>query len=1090
MDSEATRLCGTCGEPNPVRAKFCMECATKLEAPDSLGERRILTVLFADLSGFTAFSEGSDVEDVQTLAQEAADRLSEIVDRYGGTVDKIIGDCVMAVWGAPVTHEDDAERAVRAALDMQGVVASKSEKFFGLALCVGLYTGEAIWAPIGPDGRYTALGDTVNTAARLQGAAGKGEVLVGSDTYEASAEAIDYEAVEPIKAKNKAEPVPAWKAIGVKGVRRRAVELPMVGRQAEMHRLWELWELVRTERVPYLAAVTGGPGIGKSRLVRAITGRLEESADVLVGRCLDYGEGITYWPVTEMVKGAAGIRHDDSLQETSRKLGVLLEALGSEDLDELRTMAVAMANLVAAPTTPRGTYSATEITRGELHWGIRRVFQLLAKRRPVTLVFEDLHWAEPALVDLVTSFIELTDDAPILVIGSARPELDPKVFEGRRNTRRIEVDALNEEDSRALVAHMLGTEEAADGPVAKLLESAAGNPLFLEEMVRMLANAGALDDDGRLIPDKVAALSMPSSVRALIGTRLDNSLSGAQKRTAGRASVVGEAFWSGAVAYIDNASTVDADVYEAEIDRMLGELEDKDVVLARETSTITGQHEWNFRHALIRDVVYQRIPKNQRVALHARAGQWMAALPGGADELIEIVAHHLEQACLIAAAMARSSFSAPILDAVQALTRAAEKAYAREGTAEAGRFYTRAIDLLGDSYPETATDLRFRRARIMTGFGNYAGAYEELSVVAEQSVVIGRLDLRCRALITLAEIDVVMGRVSDARAHVEDAERLAQELNDAELQIRVASPRATIHEQFEASPTAAEDDLRGALALAEEIDNPDLMLTAYTRLGALLYNAGKLAEAQLELERCVTIATERGSLRHLSWVTAMLGLVRSHCGSAEQASAELAQASEWLERTGEVFMNTQVLMWHANLELAVGRVKDAIKLLRQAMLLARQSGGWLTAQVCRSLVDALVREGRAGEARKVAATAKEQAPDEDPTAQASAMIAEATVAAAEGNDEEARERLAVALPLLKEQDAPMDLGEALLFESRVLVEMGDGPAAAERLQQARTIFDAVGAGATVERIDDELERVKTLRKADRGGRLKRVAGGS
>ncbi len=369
--------CPSCGTLNAARAKFCNECGTKLaplvdipaadgratmeamlEAEEAAvrshpGERRVVSVLFADLSGFTSFSERSDPEEVRALADEAAGRLGEIVVRYGGTVDKIIGDCVMAMFGAPTSHEDDPERAVRAALDMQDYVNEHSEKFAGLPLRIGVNTGETMYAPVGPGGQYTVIGDTVNVAARLQSAAAKGEILVGKPTYQAAAEAIELEAVAPIRAKGKEEPVPAFRAVRVKGgqVKRKAARTPLIGRGVEFDRLWELWEKARTERRPYLAVILGEPGMGKSRLLAEVTARLSGAAAVHWGRCLPYGEGITYWPVVELVKEAAGILVSDGPQEMSAKLGSLLESLGTDDVDELRTMASALANLVGVPTS-------------------------------------------------------------------------------------------------------------------------------------------------------------------------------------------------------------------------------------------------------------------------------------------------------------------------------------------------------------------------------------------------------------------------------------------------------------------------------------------------------------------------------------------------------------------------------------------------------------------------------------------------------------------------------------------------------------------------------------------------------------------
>ncbi len=1057
---DGERLCSSCGESNPVRANFCLVCGTKFEdeAGDS-GERRVLTVLFADLSGFTAFSEGSDVEDVRTLATQTADELGEIVVRYGGVVDKIIGDCVMAIFGAPVAHEDDPERAVRAALDMQACVKAKREKFFNLALCVGINTGEAIYSPVGPDGRYTVLGDTVNTAARLQGAANKGEIIVGAETHAASSDAIEYEEIEPVKAKNKAEPVQAWKALAVPGTeQRRRTALPLIGRTTESARLWELYENARTEATPYLASVVGAPGIGKSRLIRSLVDRASASGEVFIGRCLDYGEGITYWPVIEMVKAAAGVTHTDMSDAVSLKLGAFLESLGSDDLDELRTMAVALANLVAAPTTPRGTYSATEVTRGELHWGIRRVFHLLSRQKPVVLVFEDLHWADPALLELVRSFLDLESDAPILVIGSQRPDEERELTTEHRHHRTFMLEPLSAEESRAMLSALAGP---GSDSLTDLLESAAGNPLFLEEMVRMLMDAGAIDGDGNVSHELVLDVKIPSGLRALIGARLDR-LTSTQKRAAGRASVVGESFWTGAVAHLNG---LDADAATT-----LAELEQRDVVQALERSMIGGEREWRFRHALLRDVSYERIPKAERARLHARCGEWIAGLTGGEDELVEIVAHHLEQACLNAREVT-SAEPAPITEAVRALTRAAEKAGARQGSSEAARFYSRALGLLDDSFPERSTELELSRAVMLTGAGGYDDAYEDMRSAAERAESIGRKDLLCQALAGMTEIDLLFGRITEARQHLDRLKALSRELDDASLRVRAAWSEAVLFELYDASPDAAEEVLRGAVALAEEVEDEERMLTSYMRLGGFLFNVGKLRDAESEFERCAELAQARGSLRHLSWVKAFLGRVRMLRGPRDRAAEDLANAVEWLARTDDKYMWAQTLVWQGDLKMAMGDVRGAVRVLRIALSLARDIAGPLAVRASRSLIDAFARQSRTAEARELLEEAKELQLDEDPYAQADIAMSEAFLACAMSDETLARQGFAVALALLSKVEAKTDLGEAMLHYARALDGLGDAVGASDQLLEARPIFEEAGGDATVASIDETCARL-------------------
>jgi class 3 adenylate cyclase/tetratricopeptide (TPR) repeat protein len=1049
------RHCASCGESNPVRARFCLGCGSPLEA-DSGGERRIVTVVFADLSGFTAYSEGSDVEDVRAIAQETAGRLGEIVERYGGFVDKIIGDCVMAVFGAPVAHEDDPERAVRAALDMQACVRENAERFAGLTLCVGMQTGEAMWSQVGSDGRYTVLGDTVNTAARLQGAAGKGEIYIGLPTYTAVADVIECTELEPIKAKNKAEPVPAWLAVGVMGAKAspRAVVAPFVGREAELSRLHEIWENVRTNRRTFGVTVIGSPGVGKSRLVSALTDEAAESALVLRGRCLPYGEGITYWPVIEIIQEVAGIRHDDDTETVSTKLGVLLESLEYDDLDELRTMAVALANLIGAPTTPRGTYSATEISRGELHWGLRRILELGARNAPLVLVLEDLHWAEPTLLDLIESIFDSEADAPILGIITARPEfknIGANLLEPGTHRRVVELEALTDDAAKRIVNEMLGSTDIPDATLADLLHSAGGNPLFLEEIVQMWRESGG-------------ELTVPTGLQALIDSRLDR-LSPAERRVVTRAAVVGDVFWDRTVGYLDPQVP--------DLDAALDGLEARDLIRSHPDSTLSGHREYAFKHGLIRDAAYGRLAKAERAALHERCGTWIGDLPTGEQEFVEIIAYHLEQACLLASQLSFGLANAPTLAAARALERAYKRAEARQGMQEADRFLDRAIGLLGDGYPEKSTELRLWRCRLVAGLGRFDEAQELAHRVAEDAGELNRLDLRCRALISLAELQVNIGAASEARTNVQEAEEIARRISDPQLRVRAGWTRAAIHEFYDADPEAAGEALRSAVALAEEVNDAEGILTARMRLGALLFNRGNLGAASKQFERCIELAREQGSLRSQAWHSAFIGLIRYHCGPRDQAADLFTHASDWMERTNDRYMQVQTFVWRSSLALSTGDIEGSLRLLRAAERIVRDIGGPLFVNVSRHLAEALARQGRSAEVREIAEAARAQTPEEDPLAQADLLVTEAfAIAAADGDA--ARRNFTQALPILESQDDKIALGEVRLAYARLLLNLGDETSATDQLERARELYARIGAHATVAEIDGEVARIRDL----------------
>jgi class 3 adenylate cyclase/predicted ATPase len=1065
------RRCDSCGELNPARAKFCLGCGTPLalDLVDQLpqengtaGERRLVTVLFADLSGFTAYSEGSDVEDVRAIAQETADSLGDIVERYGGTVDKIIGDCVMAVFGAPVAHEDDAERAVRTGLDMQEFVKENQDRFAGLKLSVGINTGEAMYSPIGPDASYTVLGDTVNTAARLQGAAAKGEVVIGAPTHEALGDAIECEEMEPIRAKNKAEPVLAWRAVSVKGQRTRhkPVRASLVGRDDELKRLRELWELVRRHRRPYGAILLGTPGIGKSRLIDAVIAEIGDDALVLKGRCLPYGEGITYWPIIEIIQQVAGIHHDDDPETVSQKLGDLLYSLEMDDLDELRTIAVAIANLIGAPKTPRGTYTAEKISRGELHWGLRRILERGSRNLPLVLVIEDLHWAEPALLELIDYVFSDTTESTILGIASGRPELKEtgaEILSPRPNRRVFELEALSDDAARRVVAELFGSDDLPEDHVAELLHSAGGNPLFLEEMVQMWRESSEGSDDPL---EALKALAVPNGIQALIGSRLDH-LPARERRLLAHAAVIGDVFWSGALTSLTGGN--------GETASSLDSLESRDLIRSRPSSTVGDENEYAFKHGLIRDVAYGRLTKTERAGLHEKCGEWISALPGGEQEFAEIVAYHLEQACLLARDVTLGSGAAPILKAVEALRRAGEKAEGHEGMREAARFFARAVELLGDDMPETSVELRLLRSRRLVGLGELQLAYDEMEKAEALAAKLQRRDLRAQALISLAEVDLAMGHATKARAHIEVAREITRSLADSHLRVRTSFVRAIMLEHFEASPDGAVDELRAAVALAEELGDAEMLLNAHMRLGVLFVNIGRLEDARTELERSIELAREQGSLRHQSWLTMQLGVLRFNCGPRDEAHELFSHAATWLERINDHYMRTQTLAWLAALELRRDDLTAALKILREALPVARELRGTIIAEINAYLAEVLAVQGRSGEAREVAEEARELAPEEDPAAQANVLIAEAFAEAARGDELAARRSAAEAVEIISGQADPIVLGEILLAYGRLCRLLGDRGGAIRQLRSARDVFEPIGALATVAEIDGDLK---------------------
>jgi predicted ATPase/class 3 adenylate cyclase len=1068
------RVCPRCAQENPDVARFCLACGTPLAAPTPTAEeRKLITVLFTDIVGSTAKAEQLDPEDVRARLAPYYRRLRRELERFGGTVEKFIGDAVVALFGAPLAHEDDPERAVRAALAIRDAIheLNAEDEWLDLNVRIGVNTGEAlvVLGAKASEGEGMAAGDVMNTAARLQSAAPVNGVLVGELTYRSTRDVIDYVDAAPIAAKGKTEPVAVWEAVNARDTTARpASGTALVGRERELETLITLWETVIRERRPGLATVVGEPGIGKSRLLDELACRAADVGPVHWGRCLPYGEGITYWPISEIVKSAAGILQSDPRETVAEKLDRFLEGLGTRDLDELRTIASALSNVIGIPTTPRGTYAAAQIGQGELHWGIRRTLQLLARERPALFVFEDLHWAEPTLLELITYVTAAETESPLLLVGSARPELEesfalPTSANGR--SRAIRLDTLSEEEGVALLADLVGDPAVTESPVASaLIRNTGGNPLFLGETVRMLRDEGLVDARAWATAT-IEDLPVPTSVQGLISSRLDR-LEPRDKHLAHNAAVIGSVFWAGAVEHLAAPDTNGKGPLHA--DEALASLAARDFVRRNATSSVAGEDEYAFTHILIRDVAYGQIPKGRRMQLHVRFADWVTILAGSADEFVEIVAWHLEQACRISHEVARAPIEPPTVAASGALANAAHRAELREGLPEAQRYYTRALDVLTEEDHERGVELRLRRAAISMMLGELKGASEELEEVAADASALGRRDLECEASLLIGDIDQRQGRASQSRTRLTDAARLAAEIRDARLRIQVAFVSAALRYDFEGDFETAIDDVRNAIAIAEEIDERELRAEGHLRVSIMLMNLGRFEEAELELTRCLVVAGELGSRKVEAEATCWLGSVKYYRGERGEGRRLASQAREWLERTGDsyfVAQNYVLLARYALLE------RDAVRAeaeLREGIPVALEIGGWILVDTYGFLVECLLAQGRLDEAREVVSFAARSLPEEDSYARAALLRAEALVAAAGGESLAAATAFSESLRLLEGLNLGVELAETRVALGRALRAFGDAGSARTVFQLARSSFTRMGLRTLVENVDREL----------------------
>jgi class 3 adenylate cyclase len=584
-------------------------------------ERRWATVVFADLSGFTELSERLDPEDVRSMVDGCMREMGELVERFGGSVDKVIGDALMAVFGAPVAHEDDPERAVRAALEIQLLAARKVEDFGGLSMRIGVNTGEVIFAPVGPASRreLTVMGDAVNTAARLQQAAPRAAVLVGEETHDASAHAIEYELVEPISVKGKAAPLRAWLAQATRAAPadRPVSTAPFVGREAELDILVGAWRRTVGELHPQPVTLIGPPGIGKTRLVQELAARVEsEGGRTFLGRSLPYGERAAYEAFGQVIRQAAGIFATDPAPAAREKLGHRLEEI----------LPAGAATEVAAHLSILARLAEdTADDRDVLFTSAQRFLEALAREQPTLVVFEELQWADGSLLDLIEALFASLSGVPLLVLGLARPEF----LENRPGwvsipaNLTVQLEALSETHCRDLVLRLLsGRTPDTDGLASRVEAAAGGNPLFIEELAAWLSESGSDDTAG-----------LPTSVKAIIAARLDG-LPPAERQVILDASVVGDVFWQGALQALGS----DGGLVE-----ILRSLERRDLIRRSRVSRIEGDRELAFKHTLIREVAYSTLPKTARRERHAAVARFIEDAAGHRATYAAILAHHWRQ---------------------------------------------------------------------------------------------------------------------------------------------------------------------------------------------------------------------------------------------------------------------------------------------------------------------------------------------------------------------------------------------------------------------------------------------------------------
>jgi predicted ATPase/class 3 adenylate cyclase len=932
-------------------------------------ERKFATVMFVDLVGSTDLIAAADPEVVRRRVGRFFDQVSHCVTTHGGTVEKFAGDAVMAAFGVPLQHEDDGERAVRAAL-----ATLERVRDLGLDVRIGIEAGEVVADET--DSTF-ATGEAVNLAARLEQQAGSNEIVIGPGAARLVQDVVELEPLEPLELRGWPEPIAASRVVGSleSGRPMRSLSAPLVGRESELELLENTFARTVRDRRATLVTLYGEAGVGKSRLAREFVDGLER-ATVLRGRCLPYGEGVTYWSIAEMVKASAGISDDDPLEQAYEKLR---ETCEDEAVADLLGLAVGVLEAVES-----------ERSQQEIAWAVRSWTEQLATAQPLVLLFEDVHWGEEPLLEVIEHLAAWVRTAPLLLVCLARPELldvRPAWGGGRLRAVTLELGALAHEEGATLIRE-LAAEVDVPVDVEAVLAKAEGNPLFVEETIRALAER----PDGR-------QERIPDTLQALIAARIDR-LSPTSRRLVQRASVMGRVFLKGALAHLSR------DVED--VDAVLDDLLFRDLVLPEDRSAIHGEQAFKFKHVLIREVAYAGLSKGSRADLHLLFAEWLRERAG--EELVEILAFHLDQAARLLAELDGAAPAELAEEAASALTHAGRRALSRESFASARKLLVRAVELA------PTLDRRYFAARAAWRLSDMTAVIVEMEEVARDAEAVGERRLQGRALTALAE--AVLNQRADAAAARELVERAVDVLADEEPDIRFEAFRAatTVSTWF-SDGEAFERWAKLALEAARAAERKDQELEITMALAERYVQDLDFAEAEPLVERIGELAEESGSAfgRALAW--AARGLLENWRGNDAEAEAAFTAARDLYAELGNKPSEAHMTMQIARRAAAQGDLARAEKMLLEAVRTMKGLND--RARLCeaqRSLAELYVLLGQLDDAERYALQARESVGPDDRVSISTTKLSLGLVRAAQGRDAEAEELMQEAIDEMRRND--------------------------------------------------------------------------
>jgi len=1047
--------CPSCGTPYQAGDLFCAECGHSLQAAAPTepvppprdapaSERRLVSVLFADLVGFTSLSETRDAEEVREILSRYFDSSRRLISLYGGTVEKFIGDAVMAVWGTPTATEDDAERAVRAALDLVTAVSALGDEVGApqLRARAGVLTGEAA-VTIGAEGEGMVAGDLVNTASRIQSIASPGAVYVGDATHRATEQTIAYEDAGSHELEGKIGLYPLWQALrvvsGARGsLKSQGLEAPFVGRERELRLIKDLFHGSADDGTAHLISITGIAGIGKSRLAWEFYKYFDGLPQVTYwhrGRCLSYGEGVTYWALADMVRMRCRIAEDEPAAPALGKLQAVLSEHLLDD-DERRFVEPRVAQLL-------GIEDGTRYARDDLFAAWRVFFERLAAVYPVVMVFEDMQWADDSLLDFIDYLLEWSRNSPLFVCSLARPELQerrPTWGSGRRNFTSIYLDPLSPSAMEVLLSGLV--PGLPDEVRAQILDRAEGIPLYAVETVRMLLDRGALAQEGSVYRPvaTIDTLEIPETLHALIAARLDG-LAAEERRVLQDAAVLGKTFTKLALAALSGLG-------EDELDPLIRSLVRKEILVVQADPRSPEHGQYSFVQDLLRHVAYETLSKRERRLRHLAAASYLAtAFPDDEDEIVEVLASHYLDAY-------RAVPDAEDADEIKAkawamLSRAGERAASLAAAGEAQRYFEQAAELAVDAAARSDLISRAGEMAIVRGRNAEARRLFDRALPAYESA--GLTHRAARVSAHVADLDYRDGRGTEAIARLEQAlARLSSEEPDED--VAVVAAQLGRYLVLGGQPEAAVPQLEFALQVAEALGLPAVFAEALTSKAIVYINMNRLEEARIVLEGALSHARANDLAAATIRTLNNLAVVFESSDRYAEAVETSDQMLEVARRVGDRPWEGQALTGPISAMVLLGRWEQAIARAADAESLPGAEGARGHAI---HLIEVECWRGQAADARERLERLDIRETD-DRQARASLALYKAMLLRVEGNPRAGLEALD---PSLSQGALPITF---------LLVKLG----LVEALECAFELGDAA-------RLEELLTRVEALRPGER-----------